>query len=229
MKTQKAGDKTPEKRSYPKARRPNLSVSEKIFKAQYESPFDRKGPELELFFHELTDKEPRGKQIFDFVFAALCFPLLVILFPFIAAGIKLSSRGPVVNKIKTVGKAGTEFMRYEFRTTYNKNASDKEYFLLGRLLHASGIYKLPSIINIFKKQMSVVGPMAYREQESVHWNNIFDDFFKRYAVRPGIISVHYLDEQDQKQPSVKQQLKREFKYLVSPTFKNDLKVIFGNF
>lgn len=37
--------------------------------------------------------------------------------------------------------------------------------------------------------MSLVGPRPYMDDESTYWNKRFDDFYYRYAVRPGITGL----------------------------------------
>lgn len=112
------------------------------------------------------------KRAFDLFCSALA---IVVLFPLglmIAIGIKLSSKGPVFYTTERIGKDGKPFKVYKFRSmhVYNPDESgksDKEgtyfantsrIFKFGKLLRASKLDELPQLINIFRAEMSIVGP-----------------------------------------------------------------------
>lgn len=149
-------------------------------------------------YKNLKVRQYRGKRALDLTigFAALIFCL--ILFPFIAIGIKLSSRGPVFFKQRRTGQNGNTFVCYKFRTMKNSSAKptngrpdittegDERIFPFGRLLRLLNLDELPQIINVLKGDMSLVGPRPYPVDECSYWNSTFDDFFYRYAVKPGI-------------------------------------------
>lgn len=116
---------------------------------------------------------------------------LVLLSPFlliIAIAIKLDSRGPVfADTPQRVGRDGKLFKMYKFRSMfigshdilhnnpkykdllekYKKNSyklaidEDPRITRVGKLLRRTSIDELPQLINIFKGEMSVVGPRAY--------------------------------------------------------------------
>jgi lipopolysaccharide/colanic/teichoic acid biosynthesis glycosyltransferase len=124
--------------------------------------------------------------------------IFVLLYPLFALGIKLSSKGPVIFKQKRTGQNGHEFTCYKFRTMHQLNLrridgkpvvtkeGDKRIFWFGQLLRKTNLDELPQIINVIKGDMSLVGPRPYPVDECAHWNNTFDDFYYRYAVKPGI-------------------------------------------
>ena len=119
------------------------------------------------------------KRAFDFCSSAIA---LIITSPFwlvIAAGIKLSSPGPVFYKSMRAGLNHKEFPVYKFRSMHmykpeNPNsgkkaeggyiANDNRMFTLGRFLRKSKLDELPQLFSVFKGKMSVIGPRPYQEK-----------------------------------------------------------------
>lgn len=138
------------------------------------------------------------KSFIDLFLAIACLPVVLILFPFIFFGIKISSRGPVFFKQLRTGQLGKEFYCYKFRTMHIFPTRDDNYrpaiiakrdvriFRFGSLLRKTNLDELPQIINILKREMSFVGPRPYAIDEDSYWNSKFSDFYKRYLVLPGL-------------------------------------------
>ncbi|MEA4924856.1 MAG: sugar transferase [Syntrophomonadaceae bacterium] len=107
------------------------------------------------------------KRFFDLIFT---IPGLVILLPFfiiIAFLIKIDSRGPVFYLQERVGKNGRLFKIYKFRTMVNDAdrigpaitvGDDLRITRLGYSLRKHKLDELPQLINVFKGEMSLVGP-----------------------------------------------------------------------
>jgi lipopolysaccharide/colanic/teichoic acid biosynthesis glycosyltransferase len=146
----------------------------------------------------LTKKEYPGKRLVDIVLGSIGALIFALVYPIIALGIKLSSKGPVIFKQRRTGQNGLEFTCYKFRTMHQLNLrridgkpvvtqeGDKRIFWFGRMLRRTNLDELPQIINVLKGEMSLVGPRPYPVNECAHWNSTFDDFYYRYAVKPGI-------------------------------------------
>lgn len=149
-------------------------------------------------YKNLKVRQYRGKRILDLTIGLCALIFCLILFPFIAIGIKLSSKGPVFFKQRRTGQNGIIFTCYKFRTMKNSSGKpangkpditvegDERIFPFGRLLRLLNLDELPQIINVLKGDMSLVGPRPYPVNECSYWNSTFDDFFYRYAVKPGI-------------------------------------------
>lgn len=152
-------------------------------------------------FYQLTQKDYASKRILDITLALIgLFPLL-LLAPFLYIGIKLSSRGPIFFKQQRTGQNGDAFTVYKVRTMHMFiTRSDKEkpaltqkgdprVFKFGSFLRKSNLDELPQLWNVLKGDMSLVGPRPYMEDECSYWNRKFDDFYYRYAVKPGITGL----------------------------------------
>ncbi|EXJ23312.1 Undecaprenyl-phosphate galactosephosphotransferase [Alkalibacterium sp. AK22] len=96
---------------------------------------------------------------------------LIVLSPvflILIIAIKLDSKGPVLFKQKRVGKNKKHFYILKFRTMRIDTPNDTPTHLLenpeqwitrtGKFLRKTSLDELPQIINIFKGDMSIVGP-----------------------------------------------------------------------
>lgn len=149
-------------------------------------------------FDLLSMNSFHGKRAIDLAIGVFALVAFIILYPVFALFIKLSSRGPVIYKQRRTGRKGEEFICYKFRTMHQLNLrridgkpvvtqkGDKRIFWFGSLLRSTNLDELPQVINVLKGDMSLIGPRPYPIEECTHWNNTFEDFYYRYAVKPGI-------------------------------------------
>ncbi len=106
------------------------------------------------------------KRLFDILAAATALILLAPLLVCSAIGVRLSSAGPAIYPARRVGRGGSEFVMYKFRTMHvaaNQGSvitasSDSRVFSLGRILRALKIDELPQLWNVVRGDMSIVGP-----------------------------------------------------------------------
>ncbi len=105
------------------------------------------------------------KRIIDLGFAFFVAFFLWWLFIIVWLVIKLTSRGPGIFAQKRVGRDGKIFTCYKFRTMNvgTKQAgtheiSSSNITIIGKFLRKTKIDELPQIWNIFKNEMSLVGP-----------------------------------------------------------------------
>jgi len=177
---------------------PRPTVREKIYGHKYKIKQRVQAPNPKDKLLGAEQKNYLLKYTLDIILGAFAILAFAMLLPFIAIGIKLSSKGPVFFKQKRTGMLGQNFYCYKFRTMHqvavnNKNGKpditkkgDRRIFWFGQLLRQTNLDELPQIINVLKGDMSLVGPRPYPVDECRHWNNIFEDFFYRYLVKPGI-------------------------------------------
>lgn len=123
---------------------------------------------------------------------------LITLFPiiwlFCAIGIKLSSPGPVFFKQKRTGYEGKEFWCYKFRSMHQsadadtKQAvkGDSRIFPFGEFLRKSSLDELPQFINVFRGDMSIVGPRPHMIHHTDIYSDLIGDYMIRHLARPGI-------------------------------------------
>jgi len=135
------------------------------------------------------------KRMFDIVFSGLCILLIFSwLFPILALIIKLSSKGPVFFVQKRTGINNRIFNCIKFRSMYvnelsdNKQATknDARITPIGRFMRKTNLDELPQFLNVFRGQMSVVGPRPHMLQHTHEFSNLVRFYLIRHYVRPGI-------------------------------------------
>ena len=145
------------------------------------------------------------KRAFD---AALAFGGLVLSLPLwilFAAAIKLEDGGPVFFVQDRVGQDGRVFRALKFRSMHveaerstgplQARAGDSRITRVGRLMRATAMDELPQLWNIFRGDMSFVGPRALRpgeiELEGGHPVALeaVPGYTDRILVRPGLTGV----------------------------------------
>jgi len=130
----------------------------------------------------LREALPTWKRLLDLVVLTVTLPLTLPLALLIAACIKLKSPGPVIFRQERIGFHGRPFLLLKFRTmqvsadtaghqaylrqlqdsdapmTKLDERGDARVIPCGRLLRASGLDELPQLLNVWRGEMSLVGP-----------------------------------------------------------------------
>jgi putative colanic acid biosysnthesis UDP-glucose lipid carrier transferase len=167
-----------------KIRHPADKANQKYFKES--SPF--MGRRFYLFFKRIID------IILSSFIILLIFPWLL---PVLAVAIKLNSKGPVLFKQKRVGLNGKIFDCLKLRTMYVNNFADTKQAAkndpritgFGKFIRNTGLDELPQFINIFRGDMSIVGPRPHMVAEHKQFLIIIPDYAARNLVRPGITGL----------------------------------------
>jgi lipopolysaccharide/colanic/teichoic acid biosynthesis glycosyltransferase len=118
--------------------------------------------------------------------------ILLILFPFlilISILILIIDGRPIIYKQLRVGYKGCKFKILKFRTMSNAIFKDEKLRLskLGKILRFSSLDELPQIINVLKKEMSIVGPRPLPVDIEKKIKNSLKN--KRRKILPGITGM----------------------------------------
>ena len=175
------------------------------------------------------------KRVIDIVLSGLGILVLSPLMLALCIAIKLDSPGPILFKQKRVGIHKTYFMIYKFRTMRIDTPKDMPTHMLsnpeqyitksGKFLRKTSLDELPQIFNIFKGDMSIVGPRP------ALWNQ-YDliaerDKYEANDVLPGLTGWAQINGRDELEIPVKAKLDGE--YIAQYGFGMDLRCFFGTF
>ncbi len=170
---------------------------------------------------------------------------LLILLPIlitIAAIIKFIDKGPIFFKQDRVGKNGTYFPMYKFRSMYvnaeerlnelkagGLNESDGPVFKIkndprvtpiGTFIRKYSLDELPQLINILKGHMSIVGPrppLPHEVKEYLPWHQM------RLSVKPGL-TCHW-QVSGRSNIGFEEWMRLDNKYIRHGSIKEDFKLI----
>jgi exopolysaccharide biosynthesis polyprenyl glycosylphosphotransferase len=146
------------------------------------------------------------KRVQDITASALGMALLAPLVPFIAAAVKLSSRGPVLYSQERCGLNGRRFTLHKFRTMYEgadsrleevahlnevegpafKARHDPRTTSVGRILRRLSLDELPQLVNVLKGDMSLVGPRPPLPEEVERYERWQR---RRLSMKPGLTGL----------------------------------------
>ena len=151
-------------------------------------------------------REPLLKRSLDVILSTFMLILSAPVSLLIVLAIKLEDGGPIIYRQERWGWGGTRFRVYKFRTMVPDAArtfgnmqareNDDRVTRVGKVLRATGLDELPQLLNIWKGEMSFVGPRALATDEIVHDENgnvlryeEVSGFHERLSVRPGLTGI----------------------------------------
>lgn len=144
------------------------------------------------------------KRFLDIVGSLVGLIILMPLFLLISLLIKVENpTGPVIFKQKRVGKHGKTFDMYKFRSMVCnaedlkaslqqqneasgpvfKMKSDPRITKIGKFIRKTSIDELPQLVNVFKGDMTIVGPRPALPDEVAQYTNYEK---QRISVTPGL-------------------------------------------
>lgn len=153
---------------------------------------------------EISRATAIGKRTFDLLLAGMGLILTLPLFPLIALGIKLDSKGPVFFRQLRIGRAHPDrtelFEMVKFRTMVQDaeaksgavwaKSSDPRITPFGLFLRKTRLDELPQFFNVLAGDMSMIGPRPERPGFYKKLEDAIPFFIERtYGVTPGITGL----------------------------------------
>jgi lipopolysaccharide/colanic/teichoic acid biosynthesis glycosyltransferase len=181
--------------------------------------------------------EPLLKRPFDAFLSGLGLLLSAPLWVLIALMIKLEDGGPVFFRQERWGRWKRPIHVYKFRTmipnadrTVQATEDDPRITRVGRILRATALDEMPQLLNIWKGEMSFVGPRALpmnerqvREVDEELPDEQIPGFDERLRLRPGLTGVAQIWAP--RDVSRRHKFKYDLFYLKKQSFWLDLKLI----
>ncbi len=148
----------------------------------------------------------RYKRPFDLalltVAAVLLAPLWLLLWACVALAIRVEDGGPVYHVQRRLGRLGRAFGLIKFRTMRMDaerltgpvlaSQQDSRVTRVGAVLRRFHIDELPQVVNVFRGEMSLVGPRPERPEIAEQIAHRLPEFAERLRVRPGIAGLAQL-------------------------------------
>jgi len=189
----------------------------------------------------VSRKYPVWKRIMDLAFSIAAGAVFLLLLPFIAAAIKLDSKGPVFAKCERISR-GRKIKAYKFRSMivgaekmkkelehlndrkdgpFFKIKDDPRVTKVGRFLRATRIDEVPQIINVFKGEMAIVGPRPHEPGEVEKYP---EEYRRLTDFRAGITGISQISGASSL--NWRKELEFDADYVRNITFRKDMKIIF---
>ena len=180
------------------------------------------------------------KRLLDIVVSSMALVVASPVFLITAIAIKLDSPGPIFFQQTRVGKWGTTFGCYKFRSMYidaekrkaelsARNEADGPIFKIrndpritrvGRIIRKLSIDELPQLINVLKGEMSLVGPRPALPREVAQYE--FDQLRRLDAV-PGITGLQQVSGRSDL--SFKRWVELDIQYIAEQSFLKDIEIL----
>ena len=183
----------------------------------------------------MTAQRKRGfyekyiKRIFDIVLSGLALIILSPVIAIVALLVRVKLGSPVIFKQDRPGLNEKIFKMYKFRSMTDERDENGELLpdedrlpSFGKKLRSTSLDELPELVNIFKGDMSIVGPRPlsvmylpyYTEEERI-----------RHTVRPGLTGLAQINGRNA--ISWEEKFRYDIEYVKNISLGLDISVFFG--
>jgi exopolysaccharide biosynthesis polyprenyl glycosylphosphotransferase len=156
-------------------------------------------PWHELHVQSLPAARRAAKRTLDLAISTVAAPLALLFGLGIAVAVRADGRGPILHRQRRSGLGGHAFTMLKFRTMNPDAEAESEARLavvdddrvtrVGRFLRRHRLDEIPQLLNVFRGDMSLVGPRPERPEFVASFQQELPDYGERHAVRPGITGL----------------------------------------
>lgn len=168
-----------------------------------------------------------GKRIMDVVLSGMALVILAVPMLIVGLLIMIDMGTPVIFRQARIGKDNKQFMLIKFRSMTDARDENGVYLpdneritRLGQFIRITSIDELPSLINIIKGDMSIIGPrplpIRYLDRYTVKQR-------RRHEVRPGLSSPSVVKGRNNL--SWEEQFEGDVWYVDNVSFATDVKSV----
>ncbi len=139
------------------------------------------------------------KRCIDVLLSLLAIIILSPILLIISVAVRVDSKGPALFRQGRLTKNGKVFTMYKFRTMIENAeqmgtglfnyANDFRVTRVGKFLRKSSLDELPQLFNIIKGDMSIVGPRPPVTYELGDYEELSDEYKRRFTVLPGVTGL----------------------------------------
>ena len=202
----------------------------------------------------LAPRMPVYKRVMDITGSLIGIIILSPLLLMVALIIKITSRGPVFFKQERVGCLGKRFRMWKFRTmkvdadqtqhqkylteliksgaegsddngkSMKKLEHDSRVIPFGNFLRKTAIDELPQLFNVFKGEMSLIGPrppIPYEVKEYYRWH------YGRFDTVPGMTGLWQVSGKNR--TTFKEMVRFDITYARQMSWRLDARILAGTF
>lgn len=167
------------------------------------------------------------KRPMDFILSLFTLIVLAIPLLIVALLVLIDVGSPVLFGQRRIGKGNKEFKMYKFRSMTNARdengvylPDDQRITRLGNFIRKTSIDELPSLINILKGDMAIIGP---RPLPTRYLNRYTEYQLRRHEVRPGLSNPSTAHGRNNQ--TWEQQFEGDVWYVDHVSFRTDMKSI----
>ncbi len=175
------------------------------------------------------------KRVMDIVVSLASLILLSPVLFIIGIAVKLSSPGPVFYMQKRIGEDGKHFTILKFRTMKDKaekgtgpvwtKKDDPRRTTIGAFLRSHNLDELPQLINVFRGEMSLVGPRPERPHFVGKFKENIPRYMSRHKIRSGMTGWAQVNGL-RGDTSVEERTKYDIYYVENWSLLLDMKILF---
>jgi len=195
-------------------------------------------PMVTMCRRPLGDWSRVAKRAEDLVFTTAVVCLIAPLTMLIALAIKLDSPGPILFRQRRLGFNNNVITVLKFRTMMHQpegdgrvvqaQRQDKRVTQVGRLLRRTSLDELPQFYNVFRGEMSLVGPRPHALAHNDEYAALIDGYLGRHRVQPGITGwaqVNGLRGETDTPEKMRRRVEHDLTYIEQWSLGLDLKIL----
>jgi len=168
-----------------------------------------------------------ARRIIDIVVALVALAVLSPVLLLVALVVRVVLGSPVLFRQQRLGRGGHPFALLKFRTMRHavpgREAPEFDAERLTRLgswLRTTSLDELPSLWNLLRGEVSLVGP---RPLPVAYWNRFRGDEYERFLVRPGITGLAQVSGRNA--VDWPERLALDVQYVRTRTLRGDLRLL----